>query len=1593
LAGSFDAKVEISTADAVGHLRHLKKEVQENAAAFRDFNKALIESKHNVKDAAQQMTKLAQARAQHARISQQDTKASVDAARARAVDTVATARAGQEAAKTAMFEARRAQAVSQGAAADARRTAVTDANTRATARANDAATRHTESLSNTRYMMYDVGATLGILSGALMALPAATAAVSMAYQRDFAQVLRVTEDLTNGGLDLRNEIKDIARDIPVAFGDLTRITQLGAQMGIANDALADFTETTAKFVAVTGISADAASQLFGRLESSFNPDRTIPDFFNKVGASIAYVGAKTVATDPEIASMMNQIGSLGANAGMTADQTIGLAAALASVRVQPELARGTLTRVFGQINRLATDGADALESYGKVMGNLSGEQAKALWESDPSEFFNRVIEGLHRLSAAEKTAALDAMGIKASRDVSALTKLAVGYDVLEKSMAAADKGFSEGVALDKMSKPVFDTVIAKLAKLANAWKGLADSVGGASLAPIGAVIDMLADFANGLDDLIRGVPLVGGLIAILMGLSAVTAVWLGFKAAQAFVLAGLIGFQQMAGNRAVVSAMSLSGVLKELGRTFTLLTASTNAATAAAGRHSAAAGVAAAATGRHAAATAGSAAVMGRAAAGAKAFGSGLLAMAGGPIGVALIGLTALITHLSLVQSEAKDAGEAIAMAMKQGEPEALKAAAEQLKNIRVSLFNDANGVGGMGKSVAEVANETGIGFDRVLRAVVKGKDGVAQFNAELDAFARSKGYESLQDMNDKNPFKFAGEGPLLSNLDFLKTKVEAVGNANSDAAKTAEVVDGALKKAGGTAADIPEDFDTAASAVDKMNDALKALNDTIFGTLNAETDLQAAMARIGEGLGESGAYDTRSAGGRTNISNLEGGLEAGRNYYKQLIDEGTLSAQQAALGYAQFVDGLIAKIRATGGDVTPMVDLANRTKAAFDAALKTGYPSSVPVAMDTKQVPAKALDIKQTIQKVLDNNEARAKVGADVSEADTKLSDVANSLAAITGLPYSVVLDALTDPAHDKAQQVYDVLTQVTDGTYKADVDADTTAAITNVKNFAAYAREELAQLQREYDYAMKTGGDNAEGGFLKGSSNLALGRDWYGKGYTRARPGGPATSTVKVPKQVRAADLKMPELNLDAVVDGYQKVQDEAEKTKKKTKELWQDQGDGIDEATSKINDYANRLKTGLTSAFDKQYGMVSATDAYHSALNAITKKNEEQLKQLDDMKEKVKQLNNERNKDLVDANKAKIEQQISLKYGEGDRAMDYGVQAQTALDAAAAKQKDIDATNKQARELQDGIGKLTGFSQAAIDNRAALRDLETKMLDMIVAYANTGASIDQVRGYAQRLTGQFQMDVGQIGFNQVAVAGLQGNMQRYVDVVNKVPFLKPTKVEADTEEASDKIEALGGLLDDTFKPREVPVTVKVTYATRKNRAGNRIGGEKDANGNWIGGEEIWEVFNEQTGQKIGRDFFNRGGLVPAMASGGMVPGVPPRNPRADNMMAQVDGRGLIKVRSREFIQPEEAVDYYGPDFMEAIRTLSLPKFSAGGSPSGASGSGYGLPSIVGLDAETLAFLASLKQEIRLYADGRELASAVNDGNRQLAAEGRNR
>ena len=1452
-----------------------------------------------------------------------------------------------------------------------------------------------DSLSNSRYLLYDVGQTYTVLATALQAIPVATAVVAIAYEKAFAQVMRTNDTLEAGdGFSvLRNDLKQLATQIPLTFDEFAKITTIGGQLGIAGDDVSAFTESVARFGAASNVSIDQAATAFGRFQNSFDPKKLDPNFFNKVGSAVAYVGVKSAATETEIIAVSNQISAAGAQFGFAADEIVGLSGALASVRIRPELARGAFQRIMLGLSRSADEGSESFDKFGKYTG-LAADASLNLFKTDPSAFFYKYVGGIKTAikETGSVSAVLDDIGAKNVFDKQFLLGLANGYDVFGQALGNASSSFKDGTFLDKSTEGIFDTVDAKLKRITSSIKNFADTVGKGSLQGLSGVADSVLNIVNAVDRFAQASEGFTTFINVVLGLGSAIGILLAFKAAQAFMLAGLVGFQQVLGRGTLAAGLTAKGILQQLAVTLLMhkgltqadaqalvlqagafRTMAMSATTANAALLTSSAGISAIT--RNAGVATGALAGM---AGGLRAVGTSMLGLVGGPIGAMIIAVGLIGLSWMEAKEQIASAADEMVRAANNGSAAALEGAASALGNIKVKAADGAIALGGMDKKLVEIARDAGVPFEKLVAAAQKGADAGKEVNKVLDEVVKQRGFDSLKELGQSlDPKDMA----FMTQIGFLREKVTALGaesvttakNAN-DVAKAAGKVGGAAGAASPEARDFSDEIDNVGDKADDAAQKLDKFIDKVFGIVDAAGGTQSALQQLGEGLAESSNFGPGTEGGRENVQNFQDALKAAAREQQNLIDTTGKSTQQASADYIAFVEGLVAQMASRGVDPAKVQALADKAKGIFGSTLVVGKVPVMPVDIHADQVIVAAATAMEAVQRTLDGHTSiEIQLGASTDPATFEIQKLARALSAITGIPYVTVVDALTDPAHEKAGELKALMVSITDGTYEAPIGANTEAAITNVKNFKEYAIKQLAAIQSAYNSVARTAPT-----FAKYTKPLFKGVT----GVTQVGPKAPPTiAAVAEPTQAKPTKSR----GFGSLVNGYDKVKAAAEKAGKAGKKAGEDMADGISDATRAANDYANRLKTGLASAFEQQYGVTKATDDYHSALNAITKKREDELKQIDDLIEKQKELNNERNEELVNARKASIEKNISLKYGEGARAQDYAAQEQKALDAAAAKQKDIQANTSTIGSLQAGIGALTGYSDAAIANRAALRDLETKMTDMVVAYANTGASVEQVRIYAQNLTGQFKTDVAQMGYNQIAVASLQGSLERYIAVIDRIPLVKPTKIEADTDEATEDVNDFGDLLDDATEPQVIPIGIRISaefeaFLAKKGKYATLA----DVNG---------DTFRPKT--PTTGDGMYRGGPVVGFAGGGHLGGTPPSNPRVDNLRAQVDGRGMVGLRSGEFIIKEPAVKFWGLDMMNAMNNMKMPMFSGGGSPSGAAGGGGagGGSMVVALDAETLAFLAGLKQDIKLYADSKELASVVNAGQRKLVAEGSNR
>lgn len=394
-----------------------------------------------------------------------------------------------------------------------------------------------------RYALYDMANTYQQFSRAGMKVAMflkQAILLNSQYETSFTAVERVMQPLTDEISGMRNELVKLTTELPVAFDELSRISTLAGQMGINASEITDFTKQVSQFGTVTGIATDEVAAKFGSI-AQLTHTATNPEGFQKLGSAVAYTGINAVATDQEILTLTESIASASTQAGFAADETIGLATAMSSLRIPPEQARGVITRLFGDINRAMGEGGPKLQAYAKHLG-LTSEQAKTLWEANPQGFFTQMLENVK--NSKNSTLALDALNIKETREVQTITKLSENMEVYNSSMRDAAEAYKSGSFLAEAYGKTQDNVATKITLLQNQFKLLQDSIGEALTPLTGFSLDVLKGIVDGLTRITQnpvgkwatiGITAISGMIAAMvtfqMVQSKATASMLAFRTA------------------------------------------------------------------------------------------------------------------------------------------------------------------------------------------------------------------------------------------------------------------------------------------------------------------------------------------------------------------------------------------------------------------------------------------------------------------------------------------------------------------------------------------------------------------------------------------------------------------------------------------------------------------------------------------------------------------------------------------------------------------------------------------------------------------------------------------------------------------------------------------------------------------------------------------------------------------------------------------------------------------------------------------------------------------------------------------------------
>ena len=409
--------------------------------------------------------------------------------------------------------------------------------------------------------------------------------------------------------------------------------------------------------------------------------------------------------------------------------------------------------------------------------------------------------------------------------------------------------------------------------------------------------------------------------------------------------------------------------------------------------------------------------------------------------------------------------------------------------------------------------------------------------------------------------------------------------------------------------------------------------------------------------------------------------------------------------------------------------------------------------------------------------------------------------------------------------------------------------------------------------------------------------------------------------------------------------------------------------------FEDFLSRLDKAMTSALDKFWKNQDAQDKYHAQINSMRKTIEDAKKSIEDLGNEIWDLNNTLAEKQNDLTNQKYFQSVARKYGDNSRVRDIQVDIDKTSKEIADTQKSIAEKTKEINKTKEGMYALQGYTEAAINNRAALKALQATMIEMINAYAASGASTEQLTAYTAQLKQEFITQATQMGFNQNEVATLSGAFDNLTRTIQAVP--RVVDVDVSDDGTSDRT---GSRIRSMASNGGAGYSAPVTAEADTWRAGKQLSDlARDRTANVFVNVVRTGAIAGMVGGLLGRA---HGGRVPGLAGGGGVVGGYRRhgNWDADDLLGISPRGGVVGIQSGEYVIPRSSVDKYGPGMMESIRAGQYrPEVKINNGP--------GLSGPITINPNQINQLARAVSTV-LKLDGRTVGAAVNNVN---AASGR--
>lgn len=335
----------------------------------------------------------------------------------------------------------------------------------------------------------DAGKKLSAFSAASISALTLSAKSAIDFEDAFAGVEKTVDGTKEQMEELKQGIRDMAKEIPSSTTEISAVAEAAGQLGIKTEDILSFTRVMIDLGNSTNLSAEEAASSLAKFA---NITKMSAKDYDKLGSTIVDLGNNFATTEADIVAMAQNLASAGTQVGMSQSDILALSTALSSVGLEAQAGGTAFSKALINMQLAVETNSESLKDWAAVAG-MSAKDFSKLFKEDATKALQAFIEGLSKCGGETESAikVLDDMGITETRMRDALLRSANASEIFTSAIETGSKAWEDNTALTNEANKRYDTLKSKIKIAINKLKDMAITLGNKLMPSIEGLIKTL----------------------------------------------------------------------------------------------------------------------------------------------------------------------------------------------------------------------------------------------------------------------------------------------------------------------------------------------------------------------------------------------------------------------------------------------------------------------------------------------------------------------------------------------------------------------------------------------------------------------------------------------------------------------------------------------------------------------------------------------------------------------------------------------------------------------------------------------------------------------------------------------------------------------------------------------------------------------------------------------------------------------------------------------------------------------------------------------------------------------------------------------